>query len=444
MDNKKVVTRFAPSPTGNLHIGGARTALFNYLFSRHHNGQFLLRIEDTDKERSTKDFEKSILDGLNWLGLKWDNDELYRQSEHTDLYKKYIEKLIKENKAYISKEKKEKESDREEVIRFRNPNVKIKFDDLIRGEIEFDTTELGDFIIAKSFDEPIFHLTNVIDDIEMGITHIIRGEDHISNTPRQILIWDAIGAPRAIYAHLPLILATDRSKLSKRHGAVNVYEYRNIGYLPDALLNFLSLLGWNPGDDKEIFSLDEAVKVFNISKAQKGGAVFNEVKLKWINKEYIKKISSDDFLNIVKDRLPNDITINERIIKHISILLRDRINILSEIDDSFKNGEFDFLYKDIVIEKDKLVWKTETIENTKKRLNTVLDIIKNINPNDFNKDMVKDAIWPYADKEGRGGVLSPFRYALSGKERSPDPFTISEIIGKDETIKRLIYAIQYL
>ena len=231
-----VVVRFAPSPTGYLHIGGARTALFTYLFARQNGGKFILRIEDTDRERSTKEYEKSILETMKWLEL--DYDEIYRQSERIEIYKKYLKKMIGDGSAYVSKEKPEKRGDRDEVIRFKNPNKKIIFNDLIVGDVEVNTTDLGDFVIAKDMETPIFHLTNVIDDYEMGITHIIRGQDHIPNTPRQILIQEAIGAQRPVYAHIPLILSPDKSKLSKRDGAVNVVEYKNLGYLPEAIINF--------------------------------------------------------------------------------------------------------------------------------------------------------------------------------------------------------------
>src|ERR1035437_1175772 len=295
----KVVTRFAPSPTGFLHIGSVRTALFSYLYARQNNGKFVLRIEDTDKARSTPEFEKDIMEGLEWLGLK--HDEFFRQSERADIHKKYLQTLIDKGIAYISKEKVEKEGDREEVIRFKNPNKKVAFDDLIRGKVEFDTTELGDFVIAKSLNEPVFHFAVVADDFDAGITHVIRGEDHISNTPRQILIQEAIGAPRPIYAHLPLILAEDRSKLSKRkHGeTVSLKFYRDQGYLKEALNNFVGMLGWNPAYDEELLSLDDFVQKFTIEKVQKGGAIFNVEKLKWLNREYIKKMPADELLPII-------------------------------------------------------------------------------------------------------------------------------------------------
>ncbi len=276
----------APSPTGKLHIGTARTALFNYLFTRQNGGKFILRIDDTDLERSTSEFEKNILDGLSWLGLEY--DELFRQSERTDIYVSYLKKMVENGGAYISKEEVKEEGQRSEVIRLKNPNKKVVFEDLIRGTVEFDTTELGDFVVAKSLEEPLYHLASVVDDIEMNITHVIRGEDGISNTPRQILIQEAIGAPRPIYAHLPLILASDRSKLSKRkHGEmVWIDTYRDKGYSAEALINYLALLGWNPGTDQEIFTLEELIKIFSLSRVHKGGAMFDEKKLAWVNRKH--------------------------------------------------------------------------------------------------------------------------------------------------------------
>ncbi len=277
MNKENVIVRMAPSPTGKLHIGTARTALYNFLYARQNRGKFILRIEDTDKERSQKEFDTDIIESLNWLGLEY--DELYRQSERVAIHESYIKKMLDKNSVY--------ESD-DGVIRFKNPNKKIKFNDLIRGEIEFDTTDLGDFVIAKSLNEPLYHLAVVVDDYESKITHIIRGEDHISNTPRQILIQEAIGAERPLYAHLPLILASDRSKLSKRkHGeSVSLDYYRQKGYLPSAVVNYLALLGWNPGTDQEIFTLDELIKTFDLRKVHKGGAIFDEKKLAWVNRKH--------------------------------------------------------------------------------------------------------------------------------------------------------------
>ena len=291
---KQVVTRFAPSPTGLFHIGSARTAFFNYLYARKHNGKFILRVEDTDKSRSEKQYEDDIISGLKWLGLEW--DEFHRQSERTEVYKKYLQKLLDEEKAYLDGV----------AIRFKNPNKKVVFNDLIRGEISTQTDDVGDFVIAKDLDTPLFHFTVVVDDFEMGVTHIIRGEDHIPNTPRHILLQEAFGFNIPNYAHLPLILGADRSKLSKRHGAVSVNEYRKDGYLPEAIINFIAFIGWNPGDEREIFSKDELIKEFSLERIQKGAGIFNVERLDWYNEQYIKKTSAEKLAEILLEYLPED------------------------------------------------------------------------------------------------------------------------------------------
>ena len=268
--DKKIVTRFAPSPTGYFHLGGVRSALYNYLFAKQNKGVYILRSEDTDKERSKKEYEDGFLELFNWLGLK--PDQFFRQSERTEIYKKYLEKMIKDGFAYVSKEEIKEEGQRSEVIRFKNPNKKITFRDIVLGDITFDTTDLKDFIIARSLTEPLYHLTVVVDDFEMAVTHIIRGQEHIANTPRQILIQEAIGAQRPFYAHIPLILGKDRAKLSKRDPEViPALEYKNLGYLPEAIINFMALIGWNPGGEQEVFTLDELVEKFDMQKIQKSG-----------------------------------------------------------------------------------------------------------------------------------------------------------------------------
>src|SRR3989344_1804142 len=283
-----VVTRFPPSPTGYFHIGSARTALFNYLFAKHNGGKMVMRFEDTDRERSKKEFEKDILEGILWLGLEHDGDVL-RQSERTDIYRERLATLIKSGHAYEAEESTTEAG--KKVIRFKNPNVRVTFTDLIRGQVSFETAELEDFIIARTMNEPLYNFAVVVDDYDMGITHVIRGEDHISNTQRQILMLEALGCERPVYAHLPLILAPDKSKLSKRHGAVSVNEYRAEGYLPEALVNYLALLGWNPGGQQELFSLQELVRKFDIAQDHKAGAVFDMEKLRWFNREYLDRMS---------------------------------------------------------------------------------------------------------------------------------------------------------
>lgn len=327
----EIRTRFAPAPTGPLHIGGARTALFNYLFAKKNEGVFILRIEDTDPERSKPEYEKDIIDSLKWLGIEWDegpdiggNYGPYRQSERLNIYKKYLEKLLAEDKAYycfcseeeleaqrqyqlsigeaprysgkcanLSKEEVEKylEEGRPSIIRFKVQPKKIEFEDLIRGKIEFDTSLMGDIAIAKNLTTPLYNLAVVIDDFEMKISHVIRGEDHISNTPKQILIQEALGFPRPEYSHLPLILGPDRTKLSKRHGAVAISEYKKDGYLPETLINFMAFLGWNPGTEREIYSMPSLIKEFSLERIQKGGAIFNIKRLDFLNSFYIRQRS---------------------------------------------------------------------------------------------------------------------------------------------------------
>ena len=390
--SKKVVVRFPPSPTGNLHIGTARTLLFNFLFAKKHGGKIIMRFEDTDKERSKKEYEENILEGLKWLGIGYDEGPL-KQSERSAVYQKHLQKMLDDGTAYISSEP---EGESKDVIRFKNPNKKVKFLDVVRGEIEFDTTELKDFVIAKSLEEPLYHLAVVVDDHEMGITHVIRGEDHISNTPRQILIQEAISAARPVYAHIPLILGLDRSKLSKRHGATAVNEYRNKGYLPEAVVNYLALLGWNPGTDQEIFTTEELIQAFDLDKIQKGGAIFDLKKLDWVNKEHIK-------------RLPLE--------KQKELLL-----------ESIKNEPY--MVGEPELDSEQIAWK----KSTKAEALTHLEEAKRIIATGKN-------LMEYAERVGKGNVLWPVRYALTGALASPDPLTILEILGKEKSLKRLEKAI---
>jgi len=467
-----IITRFAPSPTGYLHMGGARTALFNHLFTKQNGGKAILRIEDTDKQRSTKEYETSIIESLKWLGLQY--DETVKQSDREVVYKGYLNRLIDEGKAYVSKEDlaaaeaagDRKADMRAEVIRFKNPNKKVAFFDLIRGEVELDTTELKDFVIAKSMEEPLYHLAVVVDDFEMGITHVIRGEDHISNTPRQILIQEAIGAPRPIYAHLPIILATDKSKLSKRkHGeSVSVDFYRRKGYLPEAVINFLALLGWNPGNDQEIFSIDELVKTFNMSKVQKSGAVFNVEKLNWLNKQYIAKLSDADFADHSKAFIPEWLATSSPTFKRLLPLLREKISTFGEIADLFSGkigreagdgrsaGELNFVHAISDYPAEMLLWKKEPdAVKAREHLTKVKDLLTAMsNANNeapagqFTSETIKSTLWPYAEANGKGDVLWPLRVALTGQEKSPDPFVSASILGKKESIERINEALEKL
>ncbi len=457
-NHKKITVRFAPSPTGNLHVGGFRTALFNYLYAKHHDGKLILRIEDTDKERSTPEYEKNILDGLEWLGLKF--DETFRQSERNKIHAHYLAKLIEEDKAYVSKEaeataeeKADGKTKRETVIRFRNPNKVINFYDLVRGEISFDTTELGDFVIAKSLDEPLYNFAVVVDDHEMGITHVIRGEDHISNTPRQIMIGAAIGSVQPIFAHIPLILAPDKSKLSKRKGARSLTEYSDLGYLPEALINFMALLGWNPGTNEEMFSLDELVKRFDIAQVQKAGAVYNEEKLRWVNKEYLKRKTHASIAQEMRKFFENSEVFkknkwkisDELLLKLVPVVL-DRISVYADITIMADAGEFDYFFETPTFDPKDLIWRDEKdAENTKNYLTEVVRVLEEAPDEAFGEsEKIKQLLWAYASEQGRGAVLWPIRFALSGKMKSPDPFTLTSILGKKEAITRLKHAISAL
>ncbi len=458
-------TRIAPSPTGPLHIGTARSALFNYLFAKQNKGDFILRIEDTDLERSDKRFEKDIIDGLEWLGIKWTKGP-YRQSDRLEIYKKEILRLLDEKKAFwcphtkeeLAREKEEqmknKESPRHicdkkfkvkkgEIIRLDTPSKIVEFDDLIRGKIKFDTSLLGDIALAKNENTPLYNFAVVIDDFEMQISHVIRGEDHISNTPKQILIQDALGiAEKPLYGHLPLVLGPDRSKLSKRHAVVSVFEYRKAGYLAEAITNFMALLGWNPGTDQEIFSLDELVKKFDLGKVQKGGAIFNIERLNWLNGIYIRKKTPVELTEMIlkEEFLEPNVGLKKDYIEKVIGLEQPRLTKLSEIGERTK-----YFFKEPFYQKSLLSWQEKQLpQEIKTHLDKIDNLICDIKIGNFGREQIKTAIWPYAEKTGRGNVLWPFRVALTGERQSPDPFEVAEIIGKEKTIERIKNAIEIL
>ncbi|TSD03295.1 MAG: glutamyl-tRNA synthetase [Parcubacteria group bacterium Athens0714_26] len=460
----EIRVRIAPSPTGFFHIGTARTALFNWLFAKHNNGKFILRIEDTDIERSEKKYEEDILESLKWLGLKWDG-ELYRQSERLDIYEKYLKILLDSGKAYycactkeeLEKEKSEMQAggqvprysgkcrdlnippEKAQVIRFKMPkNLIIKFSDIIRGEITFDTSLIGDIAIAKNLKTALYNFAVVVDDYEMKISHVIRGEDHIANTPKQIALQEALAFPRSQYAHLPLILSPDRAKLSKRFAAVSVADYRKNGYLPEALINFIALLGWHSKTDKEIFNIDDLIKEFELERVQKAGAVFNIEKLNWLNSQYIKnsdnKRIKEILADIFEEKLPLD-KINDKLIN----LSKDRMNKLSEF-----MGINDFFFELPDYPSELLIWKDIPANKISDNLKSVLGEFKNFEPENFNKTDLERMIMPVADKKGRGETLWPLRVALSGKDKSPNPFEILEVLGEKESMKRIEIALKKL
>ncbi len=463
-NSKKVVTRFAPSPTGRFHVGGIRSALFNYLYAKKHGGKFILRCEDTDPVRSKKEYEDYFLQLFEWLGLTY--DEYYRQSERTYIYKKYLFQLIAEDKAYISKEEtreenqsgddsqfinpKKKIDKRDEVIRFRNPNKIVTFHDEVLGDISFNTTELGDFVIARELESPLYHFTVVVDDFEMGVTHIIRGQEHVPNTPRQILIQEAIGAPRPIYAHGSIILNEERAKLSKRDPLVRpALDYRDDGYLPDALLNFMALLGWNPGTEQEIFSREELIAAFSFERMQKQGAVFNPEKLEWVNKEHMKRLSVEEKCSYLERLMPVSITklsgYSHEMLLRATPTLVDHLSNFGEIKEQAERGDVEYFFEDPTYLPEALFWKGDPdSSHTSLQLDKITEMLQKLSDDDFSAEIIKTTLWDYATEVGRGNVLWPMRYALSGRDKSADPFTLAGILGKETTIRRLKHAISKL
>ena len=434
----KVVTRIPPSPTGRLHIGTARTALFNYLFAKHANGSIVFRSEDTDRARSKKEYEDEIIEGLTWLGLTWDS--FSRQSERGSRYRELLEHIIGEGKAYISSEPSRENPEKTvELVRLKNAGSGVTFHDEIRGDITFDTTALGDFVIARSIDDALYHFAVVADDMDAGVTHVIRGEDHISNTPRQILIQEALEAPHPIYAHLPLLLDAKRAKLSKRTGATSVMEYRDEGFLPEALVNYLALLGWNPDTEREYYSLTELVDAFSFAGVQKSGAAWNREKLLSVNQHWMRTLSNDDFINRGALTAP-DI---EKL-KKTAPLLKERAHTFGEAREML-SGELSCLFTEPVLDRSQLIAKepSERPGVTKSALEGLLKLIESM-PEGVSAEAVKNTVMPYADAGGRGAVLWPLRYALSGQERSPDPFSLISILGTHETTSRIQKALAIL
>ncbi len=436
--SQKVITRIAPSPTGEMHIGTVRTALFNYIFAKQHQGTYFVRVEDTDRGegRYKPEWVDAIWRDFKWVGLE--PDKKYVQSEHLARHQELLRKLIAEDKAYVSREPKKDDPLQEvEVVRLRNKGGPLTFADLIRGDVTFDTTEHGDFVIARSVDDPLYHFAVVADDGDAGVTHVLRGDDHISNTPRQILILEALGYTRPVYAHFPMILAPDRSKLSKRKHGASLENYRSQGFLPEAVLNYLALLGWNPGTPQEIFSIDELMQAFSIERMQKGGAVFDMQKMLWFNHVYLKQLTDEEFASKLNDFA------NTQVDMRLVPLIKERAQTLKEAHDMLAS-EFGFL-QSVSYEPALLLNKGKIAkEDASKHLQALMSLLENMGDESFTPATIKDAVFPYADQEGRGAVLWPLRTALSGMEKSPDPFTIAALIGRTETRARIAQALKNL
>ncbi len=445
VQSKPVVTRFAPSPTGSMHIGGVRTALYNYLYARKYGGKFILRIEDTDEARNKEEATEAILESFEWLGLEY--DELYKQSDRKEIYREHLERLVSEGKAYVSAEVANDDPTKTlELIRLKNPGRVVVVEDLVCGEVKVDTTDLGDFIIARDLNSPMFHFANVVDDHDMGVTHIIRAQEHLSNTPRQILIREALGFPPFVYAHIPLVLAPDRTKLSKRNGATNTLDYRDMGYLPEALLNFLALIGWNPGTEQEIFNLPELIQAFSIERVQSGGGIFNVEKLDWVNREHIRRLSHDQQYVLVEQQLPIEVMALPQYsidrFRGLLPIIIDRIAKLSDVKTMWADGELTYFFDKPQYVRDLLFFKKTkfTDPSTKyEHLSATLSEVANLLEDAVwdSAETIKQSVWEYAESVGRGDVLWPMRVALTGVEKSPDPFTMAFVLGRDETLARI-------
>ncbi len=467
---EKIRVRFAPSPTGFLHIGGARTALFNYLYARHNSGSFVLRIEDTDRSRSTDEYIEAIIEGMKWLGLDWDAGP-FRQTDRFDIYRKYVDRLIQEGRAYYCYCSAEELEERRRLAlatgkmpkydgRCRNlkapvpgeiPAVRFKMpqegqtivDDLIRGMVVFDNSQLDDFIIMRSDGTPTYNFTVVVDDVDMRITHIVRGDDHLNNTPKQIHIYKALGYEIPKFAHLPMILGSDKTRLSKRHGATSVMAYYEMGYLPDALVNYLVRLGWSYGD-QEVFSREELIKHFSFEHVGKAAAVFNPEKLLWLNGQYIIHSSSEKLTELVMPFL-----VKEEIIKEDQFLdkawlckaidtLKERSKTLVELAKSLRY----YIAEEIEYnEKAK-----EKFLNAKSRdlLIELKDSLFSIS--DLSHQELEKVFKMIVEKHNvkLKDLAQPVRVAITGVTESPGIFEVLEIVGKEKTMRRLEKAIKVI
>ena len=474
LDNK-VVTRFAPSPTGFMHIGGVRTAIFAYLWARKNKGTFILRIEDTDKEREISGSIEHIIESLKWIGVEWDYGPYKQnpfgsaiQSERLSTYVEFANKLIEKGLAYPDpytieeienfRKKAEEEKrpflyreyrpntfskwDGKKPLRFKVPEIKrYEWNDVVRGELSAGPEALDDFILIKADGYPTYNFAHIVDDFNMGVNCVIRGEEFISSTPRFLSLYDALEINYPVFVTVPPILREDRvKKLGKRDGAKDILEYRKEGYLPETMFNFLTLIGFNPGGEKEIFTKDELIDIFDIKRIQKSGAVFNEEKLDWMNKENIRKKSVTEQISNIKKYF-TDFVNNEKeeiIFKKVLPIIIDRISKWSDVETLVKEGEFLYFFKRPQIDLSILPWKGEDLEKTKERLKKVLNILEKTDEENFeNPDKIKSVIWEFAESEGRGETLWPLRVSLSGKEKSPDPFTLLSILGKEESLERI-------
>lgn len=490
--------RFAPSPTGYVHVGNLRTALFSYLFAKQQGGKFVLRIEDTDQERLVEGALENLLHTLKWAGMVPDEGPLlengqiiqrgdvgpYIQSQRLEIYQKYVQILLEKGDAYYAFDTNEEleemrknqeamkqasrydrvnmknqftlppeetkrriEAKESYVIRLKVPeNQTVVFTDVIRGEVSVKSSEIDDQVLMKSDGFPTYHLAVVVDDHTMEITHVTRGEDWLPSTPKHILLYEAFGWEKPIYAHFPLLVNHERQKLSKRKGDVFVETFREKGYLPEAFVNFLAFLGWNPGDDREIFSLSELIDAFRLEKVQRGAAVFNIDKLNWYNKEYIKKMDIAELTSRAIPFLVNAgvITGNEDpvYLQKTIALEKERMTVLSELPEAVGFIFATTLEYDPAI----LIWKKDTREGSKEKLSLVRDFLQSISEADWNRNVLEEKVKAWIGEKGFGvgDVLWPLRVSLSGRPNSPGPFEIADTIGKERTLLRVSDAVNKL
>ena len=433
--------RFAPSPTGYLHVGGARTALFNWLFARRHGGTFVLRIEDTDAGRSSMEMVDGILDGLRWLGLDWDEGPdiggphaPYFQSQRQEKYREHAHALVRSEKAYVD----------DGAIRFKVPAGQTRFVDLVHGDIAFENEHIENFVILRSDGNPTYHLSVVVDDIDMAITHVVRGDDHISNTPKQVLLYDAFGKQVPQFAHVPLIMGTDKKRLSKRHGATSVIEYQRLGYLPEAMVNFLALLGWSPGGDREVLTREELTTLFGLEAISGGNAVFNVEKLDWFNQQHIARISGPALLGRIRPHLEETAlwrasldTSEKDWAARVLDLLKPRVKKLDHLVEELRPFLVDEPEFDASAAAKHL---TPEIRPVLAQLDARLALLDPYEP-----AALEQAVRGTAEQAGvkAAALIHATRVAVTGRAVSAGLFDVLALMGRDRISRRLIRAVTY-
>ncbi len=477
-DAGEIRVRFAPSPTGYLHIGGARTAIFNWLFARKHRGKFLLRIEDTDVARSSAEMVEAIFSGLQWLGLDWDEEPVFQSSRLT-VYAECADRLVQDGKAYkcfcsqerlqqlrerAAREKLDYKYDRHcltltpddvqereargepYVVRFKVGEGATRFEDRVYGKIAVQNKQIDDFVILRSDGRPTYHLAVVVDDHDMGISHVIRGSDHLSNTPKHLMLFEAFGWAAPQFAHVPLIMGPDGQRLSKRHGATAIEAYRDAGYLPDAMLNFLALLGWSSGDDRELFSREELIQAFDLSGISKKSAVFDERKLEWMNGQYLNGMAADAFLELLVKELRAAGLVDDRFVaarrewlRTLAALVQPRLRKLSDLP-----AMTAYFFQDPTDYEERGAakhWREPALPEWLSRLRERLAGLSSFGPEE-----IETAVRSLAAELGIGAgkLIHPTRLALTGLSSSPGLFEIMALLGKDTVLRRLDRALAVL